>query len=187
VSNYTLSFVDGGYPLDCGAQPMDMAAYSLMNCDDSLDINNGTDIFATPAPQPPFNVGLGAFKGTDPNGVWQLYITDDYYPQAPPESGTVSGGWSLSITTTNPNPTIGHMSRFTAHWAGKTMRFAWRLARNQGVAGFDLFADHQRLNSHLIATHASPNYTYRVSYTVARPFTLQVVLKNGTRQIVPLH
>jgi len=187
VSNYTLSFADGGYSLGCTDQPTDSATYAPMNCDDSLDINNGTDIFAAPAPPPPYNVGLGVFTGTIPNGTWQLYITDDYYPQTPPESGTVSGGWSLSITTTNPNPTIVHVSRFTAHRSGKTMRFAWHLARNQGVAGFDLFAGHQRLNSHPIATRASPNYTYRVPYSTARPFTLQVLHQNGTRQIVPLH
>jgi len=187
VSNYTLSFTDGGFTLDCPVQPTDMATYSPVNCADTIDVNNGTDIFASPAPQPPYNVGLGVFTGTDPNGQWQLYITDDYYPQSPPESGTVSGGWSLSITTTNPNPTLAHVSRFTVHQAGKATRFAWRLAENQGVAGFDLFAGQQRLNSHLIATHSSPNYTYRVPYTTARPFTLRVLHKNGTRQIVPLH
>ena len=187
VSNYTLSFTDGGFPLDCTVQPSDKATYAAVNCDDPVDINNGTDIFATPAPQPPYNVGLGVFTGTVPNGAWQLYITDDYFPQNPPESGTVSGGWSLRITTTNPNPTVAHVSRFTAHQTGKTMRFAWRLAANRGVAGFDLFAGRQRLNSNLIATHASPNYTYRVPYSTARPFTLRILLKNGTHQIVPLH
>ncbi len=187
VSNYTLSFTDGAFPLGCSVQPTDTATYAPVNCADSFDINSGTDIFAAPAPQPPYNVGLGAFTGTDPNGVWNLYIVDDYYPQTPPESGTVSGGWSLSITTTSPNPTITHVSRFTAHQIGKTLGFAWRLAGNHRVAGFDLFAGHQRLNSHLIATHASPNYTYRVPYTAARPFTLQVLLKNGARRVVPLH
>ncbi len=187
VSNYTLSFADGGYSLGCTDQPTDSATYAPMNCDDSLDINNGTDIFAAPAPSPPYNVGLGVFKDTIPNGTWQLYITDDYCCQTPPENGTISGGWSLSITTTNPNPTIAHVSRFTAHRSGKTMRFAWHLARTQGVAGFDLFAGHQRLNTHLIATHASPNYSYRAPYTAEGPFTLQVLLKNGTHRTVPLH
>lgn len=187
VSNYTLSFADGGYSLGCTDQPTDSATYAPVNCADSLDINNGTDIFAAPAPPPPYHVGLGVFAGTNPNGTWQLYITDDYCCPTSPENGTISGGWSLSITTTNPNPTIAHVSRFTAHHSGETLRFAWHLVRNQGIAGFDLFAGRQRLNSHLIATHASPNYTYRAPYTAAGPFTLQILLKNGTHQTVLLH
>jgi subtilisin-like proprotein convertase family protein len=58
--------------------------------------------FAAPAPlSPPNYPTLGgsatlasAFNGTDPNGVWSLYVVDT----APPDPGTIAGGWSIDIT-----------------------------------------------------------------------------------------
>lgn len=51
-------------------------------------------------PSSPGSAGAGsalsAFDGTDPNGVWQLYIVDDDLYVA----GSL-GGWSLNITTAN--------------------------------------------------------------------------------------
>lgn len=38
---------------------------------------------------------LSAFGGTDPNGVWSLYIIDD----AASGTGTLAGGWTLNIAT----------------------------------------------------------------------------------------
>lgn len=35
-----------------------------------------------------------AFNGTDPNGVWTLYVVD----VAPPDPGNINGGWSIDIT-----------------------------------------------------------------------------------------
>src|SRR5262249_33156585 len=38
---------------------------------------------------------LSVFNGTDPNGVWQLFIMDDQGS----DSGVISGGWRLVIST----------------------------------------------------------------------------------------
>src|SRR5262249_6286523 len=51
-------------------------------------------------PSPPPTVSANttlaaAFNGTDPNGTWKLYVADD----ASAESGSISGGWSITITT----------------------------------------------------------------------------------------
>jgi subtilisin-like proprotein convertase family protein len=43
---------------------------------------------------------LSVFDGTDPNGTWQLYVSDD----AASDTGALTGGWSLHITTTDPPP-----------------------------------------------------------------------------------
>ena len=59
--------------------------------------NGGGDAFPAPAPAPSSQTTLGgAFGGIDPNGTWSLYIVDD----ATGDLGTMSGGWSLTITTT---------------------------------------------------------------------------------------
>jgi subtilisin-like proprotein convertase family protein len=58
--------------------------------------------FPAPAPRSPPNYpALGgsatlatAFNGTNPNGTWSLYVVD----VAPPDPGSIAGGWSLDIT-----------------------------------------------------------------------------------------
>ena len=55
--------------------------------------------FDFPAPAPATSNLLGPvlanFKNTDPNGTWRLFVVDD----TTPDSGVITGGWSLTITT----------------------------------------------------------------------------------------
>jgi subtilisin-like proprotein convertase family protein len=51
-----------------------------------------------PAPGPPWGTSLSAFKGTDPNGVWKLYVFDD----AAADQGAISNGWRIAFTTSGP-------------------------------------------------------------------------------------
>jgi len=57
-------------------------------------------LFNFPPPGPDTNALMGPFlsnfNGTDPNGAWNLYVVDD----TSPDSGVITGGWSLTITTT---------------------------------------------------------------------------------------
>ncbi len=57
---------------------------------------SGTDTFPAPGPGALFNApaDLGVFNGTDPNGMWSLYIVDD----ANQDAGLISGGWQLRFT-----------------------------------------------------------------------------------------
>jgi hypothetical protein len=57
--------------------------------------------FPAPAPATPYAALLSTFNGTDPNGQWSLYAVDD----APGDTGTIAGGWTLSITSDQTPPT----------------------------------------------------------------------------------
>ncbi len=63
--------------------------------------NSGTrDFFPSPAPLAPYHQFSGTnqlsnFNGFSPNGEWRLYVTDSRQFN----SGSISGGWSLEITT----------------------------------------------------------------------------------------
>jgi M6 family metalloprotease-like protein len=70
---------------------------------DSLQIANGTyqptdyepgDIFPAPAPAGPYGTALGTFKGTSPNGTWQLFVDDD----TSSGSGNILSGWSMQLS-----------------------------------------------------------------------------------------
>jgi hypothetical protein len=43
---------------------------------------------------------LAGFNGTNPNGLWLLYVVDD----SPGDSGSIAGGWSLNILTSGSLP-----------------------------------------------------------------------------------
>ena len=72
------------------------------------------DPFSPPAPTAPRGTRLGVFNSTDPNGIWTLYVKDDSLGS----SGTLSGGWSLRITSANGVPNA-EPETFTVK-AGKT-------------------------------------------------------------------
>ena len=86
VSNATYTFDDlaaGGM----GDTPTGSGTYRPSDC------NPGIHNFAGPAPSPNANT-LSAFNGTNGNGAWSLYVQDFAFA----DSGSISGGWTLSIT-----------------------------------------------------------------------------------------
>jgi subtilisin-like proprotein convertase family protein len=61
---------------------------------------SGEDTFPTPAPQQAHGAALKAFRNTDPNGQWRLFLTDDSHS----EVNNVNGGWSLNFTLLDDAP-----------------------------------------------------------------------------------
>jgi subtilisin-like proprotein convertase family protein len=54
----------------------------------------GWTTLPSPAPQGSYGAALSVFKGTDPNGNWQLFVFDDMGGNR----GRIDMGWSLTIT-----------------------------------------------------------------------------------------
>jgi hypothetical protein len=57
-----------------------------------------SDAFSAPAPAAPYDLNLAVFNGTNPTGTWSLYVMDDRGIN----TGSISGGWRLSLQTTAP-------------------------------------------------------------------------------------
>ena len=55
----------------------------------------GVDGFSAPVPAGPYSNNLSTFNNVSANGNWRLFVVDD----AANARGSVSGGWSLVITT----------------------------------------------------------------------------------------
>ncbi|MFY7696862.1 MAG: S8 family serine peptidase, partial [Cyanobium sp.] len=58
------------------------------------------DVFLNPAAPAGSNAAdLSVFKGTNPNGIWSLYVQDDSSSTSAFYNGYLAHGWSLSIVT----------------------------------------------------------------------------------------
>jgi len=58
-----------------------------------------SDTFFPVVPPAPYSHALSAFNGSNPNGTWSLFVQDDQSQN----SGVITGGWVLSITTSGPS------------------------------------------------------------------------------------
>jgi hypothetical protein len=97
VSNLRLTFDDSGTAM-AAAGPLTSGTYApalsdLKFIDQVPDITN----FSPPV-NPPYGHTMSVFNGTKPNGVWSLYVFDNNEP----DTGVISGGWTLSIETIGP-------------------------------------------------------------------------------------
>lgn len=89
VTNVRLTFDDAA------AQPVSQAGQLTDGIYRPSDYKV-SDSYQSPAPIGPYSKELSDLIGTDPEGTWSLYVQDD----ATPDVGTISGGWTLTLTTT---------------------------------------------------------------------------------------
>jgi len=95
----------------------------------------------SPAPGQPYGTNLAVFKGANPNGTWQLFVSD-HGSMTP---GTIFGGWQLSV---NVGPLLNLLTTATSYrmsWSatnvtveqGPTVLGPWT-ARPDLTSPFDL-------------------------------------------------
>ncbi len=108
ASNATITFDDAAVSNLPGSGAIASGSYKPTND------TPGADSFPSPAPAPSSDTTLAsAFDGTNPNGTWQLYVSDD----ASGDTGTMAGGWSVTVTTAAA-PQPGTLSFSQASYTG---------------------------------------------------------------------
>lgn len=63
------------------------------------------DVLPGAVPPGPYGSDLGIFAGTDPNGTWELYVSDD---TAATGDGSIGGGWVLILDLALPASIATH-------------------------------------------------------------------------------
>lgn len=94
VSGVNLTFTDAATSVVPDGAQIVTGNYKPANWDGFTGI-------PSPAPAGPYSSSMSVFNNTNPNGTWNLYVTDAYYY----DSGSISGGWSLTITTSGGSST----------------------------------------------------------------------------------
>ncbi len=102
----TLNFSDTAPRKLSDTDPLVSGFYKPTNVTDAAE--GAPPEMDSPAPltdtTTPFSTSLGSFNGTNPNGTWTLWITDDNL-NAKDIGGKIYGGWGLDIKTTGPPKT----------------------------------------------------------------------------------
>ncbi|MBA3366123.1 MAG: hypothetical protein H0U03_10120 [Actinobacteria bacterium] len=115
------------------------------------------ETFPTPAPAPSGNSALTVFDGTSPNGNWCLYVFDD----SDSHGGSISGGWSLDITT---GTTAATFRSLAASPTARGVLVRWNTASEIDTLGFHVYREvngkRVRVNSKLIAGKGRGLYTF---------------------------
>ena len=142
--------------------------------------NIASDTFAPPAPAPSGGSALSVFTGTNPNGTWALWVSD----QDQVDGGYFAGGWSLTFNSTTAVAVRG----LAASAQRDGIAISWRTASEARIAGFNVYRGETRINGQIIpAKHAgaSGGASYRVLDRSALPgsrtYRLEVVRIDGRR------
>jgi uncharacterized repeat protein (TIGR01451 family) len=125
INNATLTFDDGAIGSLPNSTVIGSGLFRPTNHDPS------PDFFALPAPPGPYQTNLALFTGTDPNGLWSLYIMDD----ADKDSGSLGGGWALTFSTLEPiaNLVIGQSVPVSPAAVSSNLLFSYSIT-NRGPA-----------------------------------------------------
>jgi|GEM_PF-1315005 len=96
VTNATVVFDDAAAS-NLTSAPIVSGTFKPTNIADG----EGPDTWLSPAPAGPYGSALSEFIGTAPNGVWSLFVSDDFAG----DGGSLAGGWTLVLATTTADYT----------------------------------------------------------------------------------
>lgn len=126
--------------------------------------NFGTiDGMPSPAPLEPYGTTLAVFGNANPNGTWKLFIRDDMLGSG--GTGTISGGWCISITPLNSIPVANAGGPYSVI-EGAPIAFDGSLSTDEGN---DIVSYAWNFGDGTTGTGPTPEHTYAVmgTYTVS--------------------
>jgi subtilisin-like proprotein convertase family protein len=133
AANADLTFSDAAGGSVPAASAVPTGTYTPTDASEDCALAGADDGFPAPAPGGAYGSALNAaFLGTDPNGDWKLFLTDDCQG----DSGQLASGWSLEIAT---GPTAVRVTRFTATRTRAGVRLRWRTAQETALLGFNVY------------------------------------------------
>ncbi len=137
TSNVTVTFDDAAAGQLAQAAPWGAANSSVTSKPVNYTPAGNVDTFPAPAPAPSAATALSTFNGTNSNGTWSLYVVSD----GAPDSGTIAGGWCVTLTAAKATPTITTTASGTATIGGTVSDTATLSGgvNPTGTITFDLF------------------------------------------------
>lgn len=156
---------------------------------------DGNPITTIPIPMnPPPNDSIQGFFYAGPNDKETFNYTFNEQTINPDGSITVTAGherlygptltgdlyFGQAVCGVTGGPTAVRVAAIRVRQQGRVLEMRWRAVNTTGIAGFALFAGQHRLNAHLVRVHRSPRYRYATGWSGTGPYSLGVVLTDGT-------
>ena len=157
--------------LPCSEQPVAPGSYRPTR---ATCFSTNPEAFPAPAPPGPYPVSLSVFDGKASNGTWKLYVIDE----ASSDGGTMSGGWSLSISA----PTAPPQTTITKRPASTTTKRSATFAFKSSQAGSSFEC---RLDFNLGFSRCRSPVTVRRMYPGQHSFAVRAISQLGRTDPTP--
>ena len=123
----------------------------------SLEYTNVETFSNSPVPTAPYSTNLAVFGSVPANGTWRLYVEDE----STGDSGAISNGWGLTITTITPINPVADLSASIVESTnltilGNNVTYIWSVTNN-GPSSADVFLTNLLSSGLAYVTNLLPN------------------------------